>query len=161
VLMLIGWGVAWLFYIARPELPVELAQQHSVLYRFLLNKWYFDEIYDAIIVRPTLWLGRLLWEGGDGLPVGGLCSHPGSGAGPGRPAQGGAPPAGLHVPLCFRHAARCCGFHPLVHVWRRALVRVFRRGTLRGRAGRSSPSPCSCRSSARCSSWQCAARTLR
>ena len=72
VLMLIGWGVAWLFYVGRPELPVELAQQHGVLYRFLLNKWYFDEIYDAIIVRPTLWLGRLLWKGGDGWLIDGF-----------------------------------------------------------------------------------------
>jgi NADH-quinone oxidoreductase subunit L len=72
VLMLIGWGVAWLFYIGRPELPVELARQHVVLYRFLLNKWYFDEIYDAIIVRPTLWLGRLLWKGGDGWLIDGF-----------------------------------------------------------------------------------------
>src|SRR5467141_3443289 len=72
VLMLIGWGVAWLFYVGRPELPVELARQHAVLYRFLLNKWYFDEIYDAIIVRPTLWLGRLLWKGGDGWLIDGF-----------------------------------------------------------------------------------------
>src|SRR6266852_7667565 len=72
VLMLIGWGVAWLFYVGRPELPVELAQQHGVLYRFLLNKWYFDEIYDAIIVRPTLWIGRLLWKGGDGWLIEGF-----------------------------------------------------------------------------------------
>jgi NADH-quinone oxidoreductase subunit L len=72
VLMLIGWGVAWLFYVGRPGLPVELAQQHGVLYRFLLNKWYFDEIYDAIIVRPTLWLGRLLWKGGDGWLIDGF-----------------------------------------------------------------------------------------
>jgi NADH-quinone oxidoreductase subunit L len=72
VLMAVGFGVAWLFYIRRPELPVELARQHVVLYRFLLNKWYFDEIYDAIIVRPTLWLGRLLWKGGDGWLIDGF-----------------------------------------------------------------------------------------
>ncbi len=72
VLMLIGWGVAWLFYVGRPELPVELAQQHGVLYRFLLNKWYFDELYDIVIVRPTLWLGRLLWKGGDGWLIDGF-----------------------------------------------------------------------------------------
>jgi NADH-quinone oxidoreductase subunit L len=71
-LMLIGWAVAWLFYIARPELPVELARQHSVLYRFLLNKWYFDELYDFVIVRPTLWIGRLLWKGGDGWLIDGF-----------------------------------------------------------------------------------------
>jgi NADH-quinone oxidoreductase subunit L len=43
-----------------------------VLYRFLLNKWYFDEIYDVLIVRPTLWLGRLLWKGGDGWLIDGF-----------------------------------------------------------------------------------------
>ena len=32
------------------------------LYRFLLNKWYFDELYDLIFVRPALWLGRFLWK---------------------------------------------------------------------------------------------------
>jgi NADH-quinone oxidoreductase subunit L len=72
VLMAAGFAVAWLFYIRRPELPVELARQHVVLYRFLLNKWYFDEVYDAIIVRPTLWLGRLLWKSGDGWLIDGF-----------------------------------------------------------------------------------------
>jgi len=70
--MAIGFAVAWLFYIRRPDLPVELARQHVVLYRFLLNKWYFDEIYDVLIVRPTLWLGRLLWKGGDGWLIDGF-----------------------------------------------------------------------------------------
>jgi len=72
VLMAIGFAVAWLFYIWRPMLPVELARQHVVLYRFLLNKWYFDEIYDFLIVRPTLWIGRLLWKGGDGWLIDGF-----------------------------------------------------------------------------------------
>ena len=35
------------------------------LYRFLLNKWYFDELYDRIFVRPAFWLGNLFWKGGD------------------------------------------------------------------------------------------------
>ena len=65
VMMVIGFAIAWLFYIRRPELPVELARQQEPLYAFLLNKWYFDEIYDFLLVRPTLWLGRLLWRGGD------------------------------------------------------------------------------------------------
>src|SRR5262252_1746358 len=71
-LMAIGFAVAWIFYIRRPELPAELARQHQVLYRFLLNKWYFDEIYDLLIVRPTLWIGRLLWKGGDGWLIDGF-----------------------------------------------------------------------------------------
>jgi NADH-quinone oxidoreductase subunit L len=72
ILMAIGFAVAWLFYIRRLELPAELARRHEVLYRFLLNKWYFDEIYDLIIVRPALWLGRLLWKGGDGWLIDGF-----------------------------------------------------------------------------------------
>jgi NADH-quinone oxidoreductase subunit L len=72
VMMLIGLAVAWLFYIRRPELPEELARQHDPLYRFLLNKWYFDELYDLILVRPAIWLGRLLWKGGDGWLIDGF-----------------------------------------------------------------------------------------
>jgi len=72
VMMVVGFGVAWLFYIRRPDLPVELARQQELLYKFLLNKWYFDEIYDFLIVRPTLWLGRLLWKGGDGWLIDGF-----------------------------------------------------------------------------------------
>src|SRR5262249_35334222 len=72
VMMLLGGIVAWLFYIHRPELPVEWARQHEPLYKFLLNKWYFDEIYDALLVRPTIRLGRLLWKGGDGWLIDGF-----------------------------------------------------------------------------------------
>jgi NADH-quinone oxidoreductase subunit L len=72
VMMAIGFVVAWQFYIRRPELPAELARQHEPLYKFLLNKWYFDELYDFLIVRPTLWLGRVLWKCGDGRIIDGL-----------------------------------------------------------------------------------------
>jgi NADH-quinone oxidoreductase subunit L len=72
VMMVAGFLVAWLFYVRRPDLPVELARQQEPLYKFLLNKWYFDELYDLIFVRPTLWLGRLLWKGGDGWLIDGF-----------------------------------------------------------------------------------------
>jgi NADH-quinone oxidoreductase subunit L len=72
VMMVIGFVIAWHFYIRRPDIPVELARQHDVLYRFLLNKWYFDELYEVIFVRPTKWLGRLLWKGGDGWLIDGF-----------------------------------------------------------------------------------------
>jgi NADH-quinone oxidoreductase subunit L len=72
VMMAGGFAVAWLFYIRKPYLPGELARQHEVLYRFLLNKWYFDEIYDAVFVRPAKWLGRALWKGGDGWLIDGF-----------------------------------------------------------------------------------------
>jgi len=71
-MMAVGFLVAWHFYIRKPELPVELARQHAPLYQFLLNKWYIDELYDVVLVRPTLWLGRLLWKQGDGRIIDGL-----------------------------------------------------------------------------------------
>jgi NADH-quinone oxidoreductase subunit L len=72
VMMAIGFVIAWHFYVRRPDIPVELARQHEVLYKFLLNKWYFDEIYDAIFVRPTKRLGLLLWKAGDGWLIDGF-----------------------------------------------------------------------------------------
>jgi NADH-quinone oxidoreductase subunit L len=72
VMMVLGFLVAWQFYIRRPELPAELARQHEPLYQFLLNKWYFDELYHVLIVRPVLWLGRVLWKRGDGWTIDGL-----------------------------------------------------------------------------------------
>ncbi|GAA3871118.1 NADH-quinone oxidoreductase subunit L [Celeribacter arenosi] len=71
VAMLLGLGTAWLFYIRNTSLPARLAANQPVLYQFLLNKWYFDEIYDAIFVRPALWLGRFLWKRGDGSTIDG------------------------------------------------------------------------------------------
>jgi len=71
-MMILGFVAAWLFYIRRPYLPVELARQHQMLYRFLLNKWYFDELYDLIFVRPAKWLGRFLWKKGDGFIIDGF-----------------------------------------------------------------------------------------
>ena len=67
-----GLLVSWYFYIQRPDLPVQLAREHGMLYRFLLNKWYFDEIFDFLFVRPSLWLGRVLWKGGDGYVIDGF-----------------------------------------------------------------------------------------
>jgi NADH-quinone oxidoreductase subunit L len=72
LMMALGFLVSWHFYIRRPALPVELAKQHEPLYQFLLNKWYVDELYDLVFVRPTLWLGRLLWKQGDGRIIDGL-----------------------------------------------------------------------------------------
>jgi NADH-quinone oxidoreductase subunit L len=66
VAMVLGFLLAWKFYIRSPELPGKLAAQQRPLYLFLLNKWYFDELYDVIFVRSALWLGRFLWKRGDG-----------------------------------------------------------------------------------------------
>ena len=63
--MILGFSLAWLFYIKNPALPVALAKQQRPLYNFILNKWYFDELYNAIFIKPALWIGRFLWKQGD------------------------------------------------------------------------------------------------
>jgi NADH-quinone oxidoreductase subunit L len=71
-MMIGGFLVAYQFYIRRPDIPEALARDQNLLYRFLLNKWYFDEIYDFLLVRPALWVGRLFWRGGDGFIIDGF-----------------------------------------------------------------------------------------
>ncbi|WP_460451371.1 NADH-quinone oxidoreductase subunit L [Alsobacter sp. SYSU BS001988] len=70
--MIIGFAVAWLFYVKSPDLPRRLAESQPFLYRFLLNKWYFDELYDVLFVRSAKWLGRFLWKKGDGVVIDGM-----------------------------------------------------------------------------------------
>jgi len=70
--MAIGLLVAWQFYIRSPQTPVRLAQQHRGLYAFLLNKWYFDELFDFLFVRPAMRLGQFLWNRGDGWLIDGF-----------------------------------------------------------------------------------------
>ncbi|MBR1220013.1 NADH-quinone oxidoreductase subunit L [Bradyrhizobium sp. U87765 SZCCT0131] len=72
IMMVGGFLISYLFYISKPYLPVELANDHPLLYRFLLNKWYFDELYDFLFVRPAKRLGYFLWKKGDGATIDGL-----------------------------------------------------------------------------------------
>ncbi|WP_296576990.1 NADH-quinone oxidoreductase subunit L [Phreatobacter sp.] len=72
VMMAIGFALAWYMYIKRPDVPAQLAREHPGLYQFLLNKWYFDELYDRIFVRPARWLGRFFWKKGDGWLIDGF-----------------------------------------------------------------------------------------
>ncbi|MGH1454657.1 MAG: NADH-quinone oxidoreductase subunit L [Paracoccaceae bacterium] len=65
IAMLIGLITAYWFYIVNPAMPKRWAEAQRPLYLFLLNKWYFDEIYDAIFVRPANAIGRFLWKRGD------------------------------------------------------------------------------------------------
>ena len=71
IAMVIGFAMAWLFYIKNPSLPGRLAASQRPLYLFLLNKWYFDELYDWVFVRPAKWLGGFLWKKGDGAVIDG------------------------------------------------------------------------------------------
>lgn len=63
--MLLGLLIAFYAYIRNTAFPAAFASHFDVLYRFLLNKWYFDELYNAIFVRPAAWLGRFFWKRGD------------------------------------------------------------------------------------------------
>jgi NADH-quinone oxidoreductase subunit L len=72
VAMIAGFLVAYQFYIRDPEAPKQLAARHRGLYQFLLNKWYFDELYDFLFVQPAKRLGYFLWKTGDGTVIDGL-----------------------------------------------------------------------------------------
>jgi NADH-quinone oxidoreductase subunit L len=67
----IGISTAWFLYIKRPDIPGKIAARFQGIYQFLLNKWYFDELYDKIFVRPAFAIGRGLWKGGDGALIDG------------------------------------------------------------------------------------------
>jgi NADH-quinone oxidoreductase subunit L len=70
--MLGGLLVAYYMYMVDRTAPQRLAAEFPALYRFLLNKWYFDELYDFLFVRPAFALGRLFWKGGDGVIIDGF-----------------------------------------------------------------------------------------
>jgi len=72
IAMLSGFVLAWLYYIRYPSLPGATAHAFRPLYLFFLNKWYFDELYDIVFVRPAKWIGRQLWQIGDGRIIDGL-----------------------------------------------------------------------------------------
>lgn len=65
IAMIAGFALSYLFYISSPSLPGSVAKIFEPIYLFLYNKWYFDELYDYIFVKPTKWLSKLLWRGGD------------------------------------------------------------------------------------------------
>jgi NADH-quinone oxidoreductase subunit L len=69
---LLGIGLAYLFYMLAPGIPVVLAATFGAIHRFLLNKWYFDELYGAVIVRPLLSLARTLWVVADTRIIDGM-----------------------------------------------------------------------------------------
>jgi NADH-quinone oxidoreductase subunit L len=67
-----GIATAYLCYMFRPEIPGIVTQRFRALYLLALNKYYFDEIYDALLVRPAMALGINLWKQGDGAVIDGL-----------------------------------------------------------------------------------------
>jgi NADH-quinone oxidoreductase subunit L len=65
IAMLLGLWIAWNNYIRDPSAAGTFVRTFPAVHRFVLNKWYFDEIYDRIFVRPALWLGGFFWHRGD------------------------------------------------------------------------------------------------
>jgi NADH-quinone oxidoreductase subunit L len=72
IAMLAGLALATLYYVVAPGLPALTARVFRPLYLFFLNKWYFDELYDFLFVRPAFRLGRFLWKNVDGAIIDGL-----------------------------------------------------------------------------------------
>jgi NADH-quinone oxidoreductase subunit L len=65
VVMLSGFIIAWFAYIKDTTIPARFVATFPAVYRFLFNKWYWDELYNLIFVRPAFWFGRLFWKQGD------------------------------------------------------------------------------------------------
>ena len=68
----VGIALAYVCYMFRPDIPERVSTQFRALYLFLLNKWYFDELYDRLFVRTAFSLGDGLWKTGDGAIIDGL-----------------------------------------------------------------------------------------
>jgi NADH-quinone oxidoreductase subunit L len=68
----VGILAAWVMYMARPGWPERVASMAGPVYRFVFNKWFFDELYDRLFVRPAFYLGRGLWKSGDGAVIDGV-----------------------------------------------------------------------------------------
>jgi NADH-quinone oxidoreductase subunit L len=75
IAMALGFALSFLFYIVNPTLPARLAENQKPLYLFLKNKWYFDELYNAIFVKPSIAIGKFLWKRGDGSVIDGLINN--------------------------------------------------------------------------------------
>jgi NADH-quinone oxidoreductase subunit L len=65
VMAVSGIALAYVMYMARPELPGQVVSRIKPVWQFVYNKWYFDELYDVLFVRPAGVLGRVFWKGGD------------------------------------------------------------------------------------------------
>jgi NADH-quinone oxidoreductase subunit L len=65
IVMAIGFLIAWYGYIRNTAFPARVARDFEVVYRFVYNKWYFDELYDFLFVRPAFRIGRWFWQLGD------------------------------------------------------------------------------------------------
>jgi len=65
VVMLLGFAGAYVTYVAKPDIPAKFVATFPALHDFVFRKWYFDELYDRIFVKPAFWFGRQFWKIGD------------------------------------------------------------------------------------------------
>ena len=72
IAMLVGSLSAAAHYLGGDPLKPGLLRPGGMIYAFLKNKWYFDEIYDFLLVKPALAIGRFLWKDGDGKTIDGV-----------------------------------------------------------------------------------------
>ena len=72
VFALSGIALSYYFYIVRTELPALTVKRFPGLHDLFYNKWYFDELYDAMFVKPSLRIGRAFWKKGDEATINGL-----------------------------------------------------------------------------------------
>lgn len=72
IAMILGFMLAYLFYISIPSLPKKMARIMPGMYHFLYQKWYFDQLYNFLFVHPTFRIGSFLWKVGDGKIIDGL-----------------------------------------------------------------------------------------
>ena len=72
VVGVLGIGLAYVLYIQRTDIPGKITEKFQAIYQFLLNKWYFDELYEFLFVRPSFALGRGFWRVVDEIIIDGL-----------------------------------------------------------------------------------------
>jgi NADH-quinone oxidoreductase subunit L len=104
--MLAGLAIAWNNYIREPGGGVRLRSPFPGHLPVRANKWYFDELYDRIFVRPAIWLGRLFWRRGDEGTIDRFGPHGAAVRGRLRQPPHHAAPVGLPLQLRVRDAAR-------------------------------------------------------
>ena len=68
----VGIFAAFVMYILKPSWPAAVVARIRPVYTFVYNKWFFDELYDRVFVRPSFVLGRGLWKSGDGAVIDGV-----------------------------------------------------------------------------------------
>ena len=72
ILGVVGFFIAWMMYLRKSNIAKNIAELNKPLYNFLLNKWYFDELYNMVLVKPAIGIGKLFWKLIDGYIIDGF-----------------------------------------------------------------------------------------